>query len=73
MKLDLFIEILKLFTLSLYLLFIIQLHDQFDSIKATYKAIQQYVLNNRESFKGGKLNQKQFTINCKECSYRFSI
>ena len=50
-----------------------QLHDRFDSIKAAYKAIRQYVLNNRELFKDGKSNQKRFSIACKEPSCGFGI
>jgi hypothetical protein len=50
-----------------------QLHDRFDSIEAACEAIRQYVLNNGESFKGGKSNQKRFSIACKEPSCGFGI
>jgi hypothetical protein len=50
-----------------------QPHDRFDSIEAAYEAIQRYVLDNEESFKGGKSDQKQFTINCKERGCGFGI
>jgi hypothetical protein len=48
-----------------------QLHDRFDSIEAAYQAIRRYV--NGESFKSGKSDQKQFTINCKEHGCGFGI
>jgi hypothetical protein len=50
-----------------------QLHDRFDSIEAACKAIRQYVLDNRESFKGGKSDQKRFSIKCKERGCGFGI
>jgi MuDR family transposase len=50
-----------------------QLHNQFDSIEAACEAIRRYVLDNGESFKGVKSDQKRFSIACKEDSCGFSI
>jgi len=45
--------------------------DQFESIKVAREAISQYVLNNGESFKTVKSDQKRFVVCCKDkdCSF----
>jgi hypothetical protein len=50
-----------------------QYGDKFDSIKAAREAIRRYVLDNGESFKGGKSDKKRFSIKCKEPSCGFGI
>jgi hypothetical protein len=43
-----------------------QLHNQFESIKAARDAITHFVLNEGEFFHVEKSNKKRFTIVCKE-------
>ena len=50
-----------------------KLGDQFESISAAREAITQYVLNNGESFKTVKSNQKRFVIYCKDKDCGFWI
>ena len=47
--------------------------DQFESINAAREAITQYVLNNGESFKTVKSDQKRFVICCKDADCNFWI
>jgi hypothetical protein len=50
-----------------------QFGDQFNSIEAAREAIRQYVLDNGESFKVDKSDQKRFFTLCKERGCGFSI
>src|ERR1700722_15413127 len=47
--------------------------DQFESINVAREAITQYVLNNDESFKTVKSDQKRFVICCKDDDCNFWI
>ncbi len=49
-----------------------QLHDQFESIEVAREAIRRYVLDQGESFKLIKSDQKRFSICCKDndCGFR---
>jgi hypothetical protein len=50
-----------------------QLNDRFDSIKAAREAIQQYVLDNSESFKVEKSDKKRYVLVYKEAGCGFGI
>jgi hypothetical protein len=47
--------------------------DQFESINVAREAISQYVLNNSESFKTVKSDQKRFVMCCKDDNCNFWI
>ena len=54
-------------------LFIMQLHDKFESVAAARNAIKAYVLDQGESYKTVASDKKRFIIKCKSDGYGFWV
>ena len=52
---------------------VLQVGDTFTSMQATYKAIQQYILDDSESYKTKKAEKKRYILRCKDANYTFRI